>query len=297
MYERNPPVKNILILSLIFLLSCSESGLKSQSLAEVDWLLSSEWIYALKIEGPQYNNEEITRPPGVEQLVMSIILPDLGGLNSKHQCLYYTVKFKEKKSSFRIQEFKNVDKCPEISDNERENFVYIEDIDNLKLALKSYQILLNFKYNKKDSFIEIMLPNIEEGLLHNKYESITSKSLKPGLKLLRLTEESFDFASNKNLGKLSDRFSLGTAIRCQQVDKNCESVGENRCEKCRYGWYEVVDFQCPSGGSKFCGQNHCGEKNEPACPRGTRVVPIEEAGLCQSDLEPVANFEKILVCQ
>ena len=117
------------------------------------------------------------------------------------------------------------------------------------------------------------------------------------MSILRISEESFDNLNNKYLGKLGDRVSRGSAIRCQQVDKNCQTVGDDRCDDCRYGWYQVVDYNCPQGGSKFCGQNHCGEKNEPACPRGTKVVGGEDAGICQSDLTAVMNADHILICQ
>ena len=77
----------------------------------------------------------------------------------------------------------------------------------------------------------------------------------------------------------------------------CETIGEYRCDDCRFGWYEVADFNCPQGGSKFCGQNHCGEKNEPACPRGYKIFENEDTGICQNELIPVYNQDHILVCQ
>jgi hypothetical protein len=117
------------------------------------------------------------------------------------------------------------------------------------------------------------------------------------MSILRITDESFENESNKYLGRLSDRFSRGSSIRCEQVSKDCRTIGENRCDECRYGWYQVVDYQCAQGGSKFCGQNHCGEKGEPACPRGSKVVSVEEAGICQNDLTAVLNADHILVCQ
>ena len=266
------------------------------SVSEFDLKLSEEWIYATSFDGLKTNGEVITRPPGFEQLIASLTMPAKGGLNQKRQCFYYTVPYKEIAGSMKVMELKNLETCPDTAEK-GETFLKLTDVNNLKVSFIQFKLQLEFDQDKVKKKIEIPMPNIEAGIVHEKYKALTEKSLKSGLKFLRLNEDSFDFGSNKYLGKISDRFSRGTSIRCHQVNKNCDTVGENRCGECRYGWYEVVDFQCPQGGSKFCGQNHCGEKNEPACPRGVKVVPEEEAGICQSDLEPVLNADKILVCQ
>lgn len=288
-------MKLIFLLSLFLISSCLGEKTK-MSLAELDLVLLKEWIYTEGLLNFKANAVELTRPPGVEQLVMGLIIPQKGGLARIIQCVYYAVPYKEKVSTFKVQEYKDLETCPDTSEK-GVTVVSVEGINHLKITFKNFKLSMDFQYQKKLTKIEIPMPNIEEGLVHEKYHSIKEKRLMSGLKFLKLTEESFDFASNRYLGKLSDRFSLGSAIRCQQVNKDCETIGENRCEDCKYGWFEVVDFQCSQGGSKFCGQNHCGEKNEPACPRGVKVVDVEDAGICQSDLEPVLNLEKILVCQ
>jgi len=117
------------------------------------------------------------------------------------------------------------------------------------------------------------------------------------MSLINLTENSSRDASDYYIGKLTDRFSLKTAQECRHINKNCQQVGEDNCERCRFGWYQVVDYNCPQGGARFCGQNHCGEKNEPACPRGSRVVEEDDLGICQSDLTPVWSADHILLCQ
>jgi hypothetical protein len=282
---------------LVLFSSCVMNSSNGQmSVSEFDLKLTKEWIYTTSIENLKYNNEIITRPPGFEQLVMELTVPSSGGLADVKHCLYYQVPYKEKIGLLRVQEVKKQIECPDSASTDNA-LLTLSGVDNFKVIVANYKIIMNFNYDKKQTEISIPTPNIELGLVHEKYRPLTEKRLIPGLRLLKLNEDSFDFASNKYLGQLSDRFARGTAIRCQQVNKDCETVGENRCEQCRYGWYEVVDFQSPQGGSKFCGQNHCGEKNEPACPRGVKVVNPEEAGICQNDLEPSPNLEKILICQ
>ncbi len=288
-------MKVVSLLLLICLFSCIKKD-EQMSLSEMDLRISEEWIYASSLEGIKKSGEVISRPPGFEQLAASVILPEEGGINLKRQCLYYTVPYKEIAGNLKLVELKNLETCPDTGERGKTLF-QINGLSNFALSFIKFKLIMEFDYQKEKKKIEIPMPNIEAGLVHEKYKALSEKSMISGLKLLRLNDDSFDYGSNRYLGKISDRFSRGTAIRCQQVNKNCETVGENRCGDCRYGWYEVVDFQCPQGGSKFCGQNRCGEKNEPACPRGIKVVPEEEAGICQSDLEPVLNADKILVCQ
>lgn len=288
-------MKFLIFILLFGLFSCMKEE-SSMSVPELDLKLSEEWIYTTAMDGLKNPGEVIARPPGFEQLVLSVTLPEKGGLNQKRECLYYTVPYKEIIGSLKVTTVKNMEACPETSEKGQLLFS-LSGLSNLAVGFTNFKLVLDFEVNKTKKKIEIPMPNIESGLIHEKFHALREKSMISGLKFLRLSEDSFDFGSNRYLGKISDRFSRGTAIRCQQVNKNCETVGENRCGDCRYGWYEVVDFQCPQGGSKFCGQNHCGEKNEPACPRGVKVVPEEEAGICQSDLEPILNADKILVCQ
>lgn len=285
-----------LIVGLIFFNACSFKKEQVMSFEEVDYKILNEWIYAFNVQGIKNNNEVILRPPGVEQLIMELTLPHEGGVSFKKHCVYYSVPYKEHRGTLKIEEQKSVEACAENSGN-NELFVALNPIDGLKISWSQYRLELNFFYQKKNQKIIVPIYNFTEGNIHEKYWAKKEKRLYTNLSLMKINENSFEHINNRYLGKLADRFSKSSAIRCHQVDKDCNTVGENRCDECRYGWYEVVDFNCPGGGSKFCGQNHCGEKNEPACPRGVRVVDNEEKGICQSDLEPVENADKILICQ
>lgn len=280
---------------LFFLFSCTSREGDFKSFEEADYMLSKEWIYAHALSHLKNNGSVITRPPGVDLLVLGLELPEEGGLSNKKHCVYYLVPYKKSPGQLKITEMKSVEPCPEVA--AEKNWLKLDQVNDLSISVVNFKMILAFIQNQKKKQIEIPLPNLQEGVVHNKYSSIKEKRLFDGMKYLRLTEDSFDYASNRYLGKLADRFGQGSAIRCHHVNKNCETIGENRCDDCRYGWYEVVDYQCPQGGSKFCGQNHCGEKNEPACLRGTQVVDQDEQGICQNDLEPVLNADKILVCQ
>lgn len=283
----------IIFLLFFILIGCTKNS--DYKWEEVDYRLTKEWIYATQLDDLKNDGKEITRPPGVEQLLFSLVIPINGGLTTDRHCVYYKIPYKQTPGEIRVIHTKGIDPCPETSGDE--STITIRNVTNLIVGFRNYQLGLSFKQKQDQRNLVVPLANVELGRSHEKYLPMKERSLYPGLRFLRLSDESFDYSANKYIGKLSDRFSNGSAIRCHQVTKDCENVGENRCDQCRYGWYEVVDFQCPQGGSKFCGQNHCGEKNEPACPRGNKVVYEDEAGICQNDLEPVLNADKILVCQ
>lgn len=283
----------IIFLLLLIVVGCTKTP--EHSWEQIDYQLTKDWMYAFKLEDLKNEGVEITRPPGVEQLLFSLVIPNKGGLAFNRECVFYKVPYKENAGEIKITQIKGLGPCPETSPED--SLLVIKDVTKLIVDFRNYQLTLAFKLNQVQRNLVIPLANVELGRTHEKYTSMKERRLHDGLQFLRLTDDSFDYSSNRYLGKLSDRFSNGAAIRCHQVTKDCEDVGENRCDQCRYGWYEVVDFQCPQGGSKFCGQNHCGEKNEPACPRGVKVVYEDEAGICQNDLEPVLNADKILICQ
>ena len=255
----------------------------------------NEWLYAFKINNLLANTDIITRPPGIEQLIISLLIPNSGGIGFKTHCVYYQVPYKKIAGHLKIEELKKSNQCGSISRGEP--WLQLDDVSDLSIKLENFKLNLNFKFKKEKTTWEFLFPNIQNGLTHEKYQAVKEKKLYPGMSFLKISDETFDTINNKYLGKLSDRMSKGSAIRCSQVNKLCQLVGEDRCDECRYGWYQVVDYNCPQGGSRFCGQNHCGEKNEPACIRGTKVNEGEDQGICQNDLGPVMNADHILICQ
>jgi len=108
-------------------------------------------------------------------------------------------------------------------------------------------------------------------------------------------------------GEFKKRYSDGEVTFCHQVNESCESVTPFTCQSCRYGWYEVVDHDCPLGGSKICGPSRCGQRGEPACPRGldhikkkrSEIVVCEKgstAGFCEEGLETHCDENQVLIC-
>jgi hypothetical protein len=293
-----PKIMTVIFLLLVIILglsSCLNGEGGDHFLSETEIKIYNEWLYTYKIQNLLPSGEVITRPPGVNQLIFRLTIPNVSGLNVKTHCVYYQVPYKKIQGIIKILESKNDGPCLEVDSGE--SWLELRDVKDLRVKLENFKLSLDFTINNQKKSWSFLLPNIEEGLIHEKYQPVKQRKLYSGMTFLRISNESFLNQNNKYLGKLSDRVSRGSSIRCHQVDKNCENVGENRCDECRYGWYQVVDFQCPQGGSKFCGQSHCGEKNEPACPRGIKVVDAENLGICQNDLSPVWNADHVLICQ
>ena len=280
---------------LVLLPACLPKQFDGISSEEAEVTIYKEWIYAFKVLDLKINSEVITRPPGIEQLIFRLVIPTVCGKSFKTHCVYYQVPYKKIIGLLKIVEQKNDSTCSEVPTGS----VWLEfnQISDLSVKLENFKLKLNFKSKNIPKFWEFLLPNIENGLIHEKYQAQKERKLFQGITLLRINDDSFNIGRSPYIGKLSDRLSLGSAIRCKQVNKDCQNLGEDRCESCEYGWYQVVDFNCPQGGSRFCGQNHCGEKNEPACVRGTKLYSDVETGICQSDLSPVYSADHILVCQ
>lgn len=263
--------------------------------SEAEMKIYHEWLYAFRLSELKAGPGPITRPPGVEQLILKVLLPSDSGLNFKTHCVYYQVPYKKIIGVMKIVEQKNDTPCAEVSSQNA--WLTLKNIADLTVTQEPYKLIFKFTYQNQKVNWSFVLPNVENGIIHQKFQAAKERKLFPGLTLLKYSDLGASSIQNTYLGKLSDRLSRGSAIRCHQVDKNCQDIGENRCEQCAFGWYQVVDYNCPQGGSKFCGQNHCGQKNEPACLRGTKVVNDLDAGICESDLSPVLSAEHVLICQ
>lgn len=99
--------------------------------------------------------------------------------------------------------------------------------------------------------------------------------------------------------------TLKSGTLCHGVNIECKDVVKYKCDLCEKGSYEVVDFNCAQGGSKYCGKDKCGTKNQPACPRGYKVLDTKlpslcfngsPAGFCSPGLSTFCNDEGILIC-
>lgn len=282
----------VYVFILIALIACQKKEAIDEKTLFKQELLES-LPFAREVKSFSDFDEVITRPIGAEGLILSIKYYDEGSLKMQNDCLYYRTPFKEKKGELSlVRQFRQ--ECQELK--EGKVIVSLANISDLMISKKNHR--LTFSYLKENEFVTSTYPliDLKGNIKHEKYRPPKKDSLYSNLKILKLNTDTFD-AVNPNLGSINDSFALGSAIRCHQVSKDCKDIKENICDRCRYGYYEVVDYQCPQGGSKYCGINRCGEKNAPACVRGQEKYDESTQGICNPDLTPVMNADGMWVCQ
>lgn len=207
-------------------------------------------------------------------------------IENKVKCLTYKTPFKEGLGILKIVEM-NKGEC---------------QIDqNSSFTLSNIQKLSGY-YNKKANEFSFQM-------------TIQDQTKKYTIPLLnKVVNKKFErFDSNidnvyfKNL--LLEEYTAQAPIKdgelCYGVNSSCSTVVANKCASCENGFYEVIDFNCPGGGSRYCGANKCGQKNEPACPRGYEILESKlsslcfdgsPAGYCAPGLHTYCNEDKILIC-
>jgi hypothetical protein len=264
-------------------MGCQE---QSKKVVNIDWLESKlylDWIYAHSISEIKWKGV-ISRPVGVEVLLFQI----------ERHCVYYRVPFKKIKGELMIVDNRELVKCSETPSGE---VLYsLANINNLEVKLENFEIHLSFAIDEKKVNWSFPLYNLSFGSKHEKNRSEVEIKKINGLILINENQK-LNSAETQKIGKFNDSYSLKTAVMCRRVNKDCEVVGEDICHQCQFGSFEVVDFQCLKGGSRYCGINHCGEKNEPACIRGMQTLDGDVDGICEANLNPVLNADHVLVCQ
>lgn len=292
-------ILKILFLSILF--SCTSVWQNEITPIEFANELFPKLLSVSKVQSSPLNKGVIETPKGIPSVIFEGVFLDRQKNLEKKICLYYTVPFREKKGELWFVEKEKNEDCVEIVESD---FV-LKNIDSLELVLNEKKqndlLLIKFSHFKKNYQYDFYLTHFKT---MKSFSYAAPVQLSGSLPFLRLA--SSDENSSQKLGNINDSFLNGSAKRCHTVNESCETVGENLCHLCRFGWYEVVDYACPQGGSKFCGQSRCGEKGQPACPAGYLVHEISpaevcvddsESGFCQGELRPICNEQNILVCR
>ena len=208
-------------------------------------------------------------------------------LKAGKQCLFYKTPFK-KGGAIRMGE-----DCSNAYSNE----LLYSEVKNFQVDYGAFQTVLTFETNKKER-LEFVHFNVQRDLPSKRYDSPVNKSYRTGLLM-----GGWPVAMGKR-GSPEDNYRDGTARICHQVDQDCGSVVAYSCDRCRYGFFEVADFKCPQGGTKYCGRNRCGELGQPACLRGFQANSVQgarceddwNAGFCRHGLRRVCDTNGVLVC-
>ena len=208
-------------------------------------------------------------------------------LQAEDRCLFYKTPFK-KGGEIRLG-----NNCS----NPYSNQLLYSEVKNFKVEYGSSQTVLTFETHKSHR-MEFIHFNMQQDSPWERYDPPVSKSYRTGLLMGGWPLEM------EKKGKLEDNYKNDSAQPCHRVNRNCEDILEYSCDRCRHGFFEVLDFKCPQGGSKYCGQNRCGELGQPACLRGYLANQVQgssciddwEAGFCQEGLRQICDTNGILIC-
>lgn len=164
-------------------------------------------------------------------------------------------------------------------------------------AATAFTFYLTYLKGDKTEKVEVPLVEITGQRDLKRYGSVSREKYIRGVSLRK---------SPKKINlTISGKYIEDKAIVCHKVAKNCVDTTPNECDQCPNGWYEVVDYNCKQGGTKFCAPNYCGEKGEPACVRGYEFtgtnrddlcVQGSPAGYCRPGLNTYCDDDKVLIC-
>ncbi len=199
-------------------------------------------------------------------------------------CVFYKTPFKNDSGILKI--VRRSSRCDFSDDAVFEE----ERISSLSLKLfTSRNITLEFNINDENRVFPLLNYKVQK-----KYQAFDNQ-----LKHSFFDNVFVDMEGIKDVEKLKD------GVLCHGVNIECSDVVDYRCDQCESGSYEVVDFNCPQGGSKYCGQDKCGNKNQPACPRGYKTLDSKlptlcfegsPAGFCKPGLSTFCSDDGILIC-
>lgn len=300
-----------------------------------------DWAYTHKLtifNQHYFNNDKpITRPYLTWQLLAKFKVLGGGGDEAYSECLFYKIPYLDKKRK-NVKAHgqilsKRINKDEECGkDNSSTSIDVLKDVENFKVFFSHKKILAKKSKKEIQPFI-FTISYFKKG-----------KNYWLSFPLLNLNTEGIEWEKRKNLKaseKKLDRYSSteregllkggylwsslerddrkdfrvdlahkkyidGNAIRCEAWTKNCKKKGPSLCQNCRWGWYEVVGGKCEKFNDKFCGQDNCGARGWPACPKGIKQGKLsyfkghcqrsKEKAFCQEGLERVCDGDGIVIC-
>ncbi len=296
--------KTLTSLFLLLLLSASCEKKNAEIIPEDFFLKLLDSLASLKsIDKSYVNLGEIKEPQGIPIVILDGLFSDQEKNLNQRLCLYYQTPFRNKGGKLWFRYLETRFSC---SDIENTDFTLL-DLDKLEIKFnqgyKNDILIFTFEHHKMPQTFSIPLISLKKMRPFTYASPIKKDAVSPNLWIrLRTLKNPMDL----RIGNINDSFILGSAKKCRKINNKCEIVGEDLCDQCRFGWYEVVDYNCPQGGSRFCGQNNCGKKDEPACPAGAKIFDLENselcfdespAGFCQEDLQIVCSKDHILTCR
>lgn len=300
-------MKQTLVLTLFFVIlgtlltSCKPLVMNREMENEFYQYWPSAFSFQLFVK----ENEVILKPAGIKTLVLSgIIYKEVGPVL---ECLFYRPSFKGIVSSLTLEISKplkayNFNKYTCQNIGKLSKSFAIEGVTAFKVnSSKENEMVISFFIDKRELKWKFPIFNTtfnpEKFKYKVKHKKFSFEKLQKDLPLIHVFP-AYELPQNEY---------LENAI-CRKVDAHCHIVGVDLCNSCKNGKFLAVNPHCPpEKAPAFCGQNHCGEKGQVACPRGTALYTDEELlsdevdyadiAFCQRDLKIINSNNDILTCQ
>lgn len=227
-------------------------------------LTNLRWSAGVKLSfiNKHYNNiEKITEPKGTTQAIFEVEFLD-AQFNKAHDCLIYSIPAGDDFGHLKIIANPLNQKCEDIILEKA--YAELKTIRNFTFEMK--EEVLRIKVDTKD-FIYTFL-----NFRQNKENKILSHSIPKTLIVGLEVASSIDYHLTEKV--------LADGELCFDIDDDCKILKENQCDQCQGGSYSVLGSKCEKQKKKFCGVDRCGEKNQPACSRGTLASGISMTNYC-----------------
>ena len=319
MYEKSEEVKKIFL--LLFLMSCFKSNVSEISHFRNTLFNNVFLSHKIEIDQNFVNTQQvIDRPFNTWQSIITFE----GSSDNKiiKYCLNLKISPSEGGTSkLSLNQISSNSNCNEsygeglVSLDRLSKvsfFLFNEDKTIFSGKMSAYTLTIKFSRNSKDEIIKIALSNADlnnlkgpkNDISYTRYSTFSVPGKNMGLKLSRVSNKaSYDF--KKWVGEFTDNYQDRTSKICHQFAKNCIEITANICNDCKYGFYEVLDYNCPQGRTKYCGKSNCGQRGMPACLSGMERLKKESVevcyenspyGICQQGLNTFCDENHILIC-
>lgn len=316
------------LFTLLFFITLLTSCLKKEvNFNYFGAYLTNHWVYAdeVIVKNPEsfFAAKSITSP---QMTWKNLLRVSLGNVD---HCLLYRIPHKrlsKGRGVLKVVKLRKKELCSGVL--ERNPEVQIEGLSHLKIYYTSKlerNLISKVTYRPFHLYISATRPgdkdwafilplyNVTSGKFINpnklsrkskvykKYDSPWQDTLRPGFGLLAPNQKIKSPIKKSKLDYSEENYKF-----CYRVDRTCKIVMNFECQKCKNGWYSIVDFKCNKGGSKLCGTSSCGMRNQPACPRGESFEEAgdlnfcfrgSKAGICQDGLETYCDGNKVLICR
>jgi hypothetical protein len=223
----------------------------------------------------------LSRPPSTFINLVGLHSLD-ENFKKKTYCLFYKVPQKSNKSLGRLQLISTKKSCQnEINSKPiafingiQELMIHLNDEDTIVERKMFFKNTLYIEFKKDEESRTLVFPlynySSKKKETFKRFSTSFNDNILKGIKI-SMTTRDLELIPDpiKTIGEYSDTYLNHNLKICHNFDKRCKEISKYSCNKCKFGWFNVVgNNNCKNTTLKYCGRNRCGEKGMPACVRG-----------------------------